>query len=175
MKRSKSASKSNAALWFVVIILLCIIAALAWMQFRAPAAAKNAKANLAAPSAPAAVKKYASAEASSTAPLSAQVVVSSPVSGASVERSFTVSGVAPNGWYFEAVFPIQVRDGNDDLIATGQGKAESDWTAAGPVPFSATITLDQQYSGPANLILLKDNPSGLPENMDEVTVPIIVI
>ena len=115
------------------------------------------------------------ATASSSAPLSAQVSVTSPASGASVERTFTVTGVAPNAWYFEAVFPIQVRDGDDNLIASGQGQAQSDWTTPGPVRFTATITITRTYSGPANLILLRDNPSGLPENFDEVTIPIIII
>lgn len=92
-----------------------------------------------------------------------------------MERTFTVTGVAPNAWYFEAVFPIQIRDADDNLVATGQGHAQSDWTIPGPVPFTATITITNVYSGPADLILLRDNPSELPENSDEVTIPIIVI
>ena len=112
--------------------------------------------------------------ASSTELLSASVTVSTPVANATVGRAFAIAGVAPNGWYFEAVFPIQVRDPDDNLIATGQGHAESDWTIAGPVPFTASIALDGDYSGPADLILLRDNPSGLPENDDEVTVPIVI-
>ena len=112
---------------------------------------------------------------SSTEPLSAHVTVNTPRSGASVERTFTISGVAPGPWYFEAVFPIQIRDADDNLIATGHGQAQGDWMVEGPVPFSATISIDRPYSGPADLILLRDNPSMLPENSDEVTIPIIII
>ena len=112
--------------------------------------------------------------ASSIEPLSTNVTVSAPAPNTIVGKTFTVSGIAPNGWYFEAVFPIQVRDPNDNLIATGQGHARGDWTAAGPVPFTSSITLDANYSGPADLILLRDNPSGLPQNSDEVTVPIVI-
>jgi hypothetical protein len=112
--------------------------------------------------------------ASSTEPLSASVTVSAPVPNSTVGKTFAVTGIAPNGWYFEAVFPIQVRDPNDNLIATGQGHAQNDWTVAGPVAFTSSITLIGDYSGPADLILLRDNPSGLPENDDEVTMPIVI-
>ncbi len=107
-------------------------------------------------------------------PLSKNVSIFAPASGASVEQTFDVAGIAPNAWYFEAVFPIQVRDPEDNVIARGQGQAQSDWTTPGPVPFKATITLNAPYHGSATLILMKDNPSGLPENDDSVTLPIVI-
>ena len=112
--------------------------------------------------------------ASSTQPLSARVIVSTPAAGERVGRSFSISGVAPNTWYFEASFPIQVRDPHDNLIATGHGQAQSDWMVEGLVPFTSSLVITGTYAGPASLILLRDNPSGLPENMDLVTIPIII-
>ena len=100
--------------------------------------------------------------ASSTEPLSTSVYIAVPLSGATVGKTFAVSGTAPSGWYFEAVFPIQVRDPNDNLIGSGQGQAQSDWTVAGPVAFTASITLDTNYSGPADLILFARQPVGTP-------------
>jgi hypothetical protein len=156
----------------ISIVLLVIIVVLSWFLVTTP----RSTVITAATSTPAThTTTQASGTKPSTVPLSASVKVTAPASGASVERTFTVSGVAPNGWYYEAVFPIQIRDGDDNLIASGQGKAQSDWTVSGPVPFSATITVPANFSGPANLILLRDNPSGLPENFDEVTVSIIII
>jgi hypothetical protein len=164
--------KSNKIWIAIIVILLIIIIVMTWYLVVTPSknAALTAPATSTVPSTKAAIST-----ASSSEPLSARVKVFSPASGASVERTFTISGVAPNAWYSEAVFPIQIRDGDDNLIASGQGHAQSDWTVDGPVPFIATITVTRVYSGPANLILLRDNPSGLPENSDEVTIPIIVI
>ncbi len=160
--------KSNKIWIAIIILLLVVIVVMAWFLATTPGPAVTVT--------PTPVTATTTAtSASSSAPLSASVAVASPASGASVERTFTVTGVAPNGWYYEAVFPIQVRDGDDNLIASGQGQAQSDWTVQGPVRFSATITIPDSYSGPANLILLRDNPSGLPQNFDEVTLPIIVI
>ena len=42
------------------------------------------------------------------------------------------------------------------------------------VTYSAPSVVVRDYSGPADLILLRDNPSGLPENDDEVTMPIVI-
>ena len=158
--------------WIIVIIVLfLIICVMTWFLVTTPRNPNTVPAvATTTPTAPV----PAPAAASSKAPLSASVSVSSPLPNASVGKTFTVEGVAPNGWYNEAVFPIQVRDGDDDLIASGQGMAESDWTVSGPVRFHATIRLSQTYSGPADLILLRDNPSGLPQNEDEVTIPIII-
>lgn len=167
-------SSSSAVFLLIIFVLLGIIGFLLWSK--SPSSARtapvsSAKAHVAAKGPPASA---ATPAASSTEPLSASVTVSTPVSGAAVGQTFDVAGVAPNGWYFEAVFPIQVRDPDDDLVATGQGRAQSDWTVAGPVKFKATIALSTPYAGPADLILLRDNPSGLPENSDEVTIPITI-
>jgi hypothetical protein len=110
----------------------------------------------------------------STPPLSYTVMLDTPVFGAVVGKTFTVSGKAPGAWYFEASFPIQVRDDNGIVIARTYGQAQSNWMVDGLVAFSATTTIETSYSGPATLILLRDNPSGLPENDDSVSIPIVV-
>jgi hypothetical protein len=165
------ALKSNKKLIGIIFVLLLIICAMAAYLFLKPGSSKVVP--IVKASATTAATKKAPV-ASSTEPLSASVTVSKPLPNTTIGKTFTVAGSAPNGWYFEAVFPIQVRDPNDDLIATGQGRAQSDWTVAGPVAFTTSITLDTNYSGPADLILLRDNPSGLPENSDEVTIPISI-
>ena len=108
------------------------------------------------------------------APLSSRVNVTTPAKRATVKRSFDIAGSAPGNWYFEASFPIQVRDANNAVIGRAVARAEGDWMTEKLVPFKATVTLDAGYSGTADLILLRDNPSGLPENDDSVTIPIVV-
>ena len=113
-----------------------------------------------------------------TAPLHERVVVTIPASGATVGKTFTVTGEAPGNWYFEASFPIEVRDAGNNKV--GQGKvgqgiaqAQSDWMTTAQVPFKADVTVTG-YTGPVTLILMRDNPSGLPENDDSLSVPITI-
>lgn len=105
--------------------------------------------------------------------LSDRVVVMTPASGASVGKTFTVKGSAPGPWFFEAVFPVRVLDVDNNLIAETYAQAEGEWMTKDLVPFTSTVTV-KDYSGPAILVLLRDNPSGLPENDDSISLPIIV-
>lgn len=109
-----------------------------------------------------------------TQPLSARVRVTTPKAGAVVTPSFAVKGEAPGNWFFEASFPIQVRDGEGSVIGRAVAQAKSDWMTTKQVPFEATVTVQSGYHGPATLILLKDNPSGLPEHDDSVSFDITV-
>jgi hypothetical protein len=107
-------------------------------------------------------------------PLSAKVSVTAPVENATVSHAFTVSGKAPGPWFFEAQFPVQVRDPSGKVVGRATGKAKGDWMTTKLVAFEAIMQVDGNYHGPATLILMKDNPSGLPENDDSVTIPITV-
>ncbi|HTR19195.1 MAG TPA: Gmad2 immunoglobulin-like domain-containing protein [Candidatus Paceibacterota bacterium] len=156
----------------LIVILAIVIIVLAWFLFTTPASA---------PTIPPAQNATSTSQtgqsavpASSTAPLDQSVVVTSPLPNATVGHAFTVAGEAPNQWFFEAVFPIKVQDADDNVIGAAQGRAQGDWTVAGPVTFTAQVTVDPSYHGPATLILLKDNPSGLPQNDDSVTIPIVI-
>lgn len=113
-------------------------------------------------------------EPQSAAPLSARVSVTAPAEGSPVGQSFAVEGKAPGNWFFEASFPIQVRSEAGDILARSHGQAKGEWMTTNLVPFTASITLSSAYHGPALLILMRDNPSGLPENDDSVSIPITI-
>ena len=159
---------------FLIALLAIIIIVLAWFLFTTPAVAPTVPASQATTTAQSTQPTSANSSSVSNAPLDTQVVVTTPLPNATVPHEFTVAGTAPNQWFDEAVFPMQVRDANDDLIGTSQGQAQGDWTQPGLVTFTSHMTVDASYEGPANLILLKDNPSGLPQNIDSVTIPITV-
>ena len=114
------------------------------------------------------------AQASTTAPLSMQVVVATPLLNATTSQTFEVKGSAPGQWFNEATFPIQVRDSGGIIIGTSHGKAQGTWMTTNLVPFSASVSVAKSFHGAAKIILLRDNPSGLPENDDSVTIPIAV-
>lgn len=123
----------------------------------------------------------APAEAPVTSPLavvaqgswSDRVSVSAPLAGASVDKTFTVSGTAPGPWYFEASFPIEVQNPQGVVVGTGIAAAQGEWMTENDVAFVATVSV-QTYSGPALLILKRDNPSALPENDGSITIPIVI-
>lgn len=94
-----------------------------------------------------------------------------PHVGAAVSKTFTVKGVARGMWYFEASFPIVVTTVDGTVLVTTPAVAESDWMTTEFVPFSAAV-LVPAYTGPAIVILKKDNPSGDPERDASVSFPI---
>jgi hypothetical protein len=93
--------------------------------------------------------------------------------GGTVLPNFTITGEARGTWYFEADFPVEVRDPDGHVVGRGIAQAQGEWMTTNFVPFSAPIVVEN-YSGPATLILHKDNPSGLPEHDDSVSFPITV-
>ena len=161
--------------WTILIVILAIvIAVLAWLLFATPVSAPTIPAATTTESTTSQTTATDSTSSPQAAPLDTQVTVTTPQPGATVGRTFTVAGTAPGAWFFEAQFPIQVRDATDDTIASNPAQAQGDWETSGLVTFTDTITIDSSYTGPATLILLRDNPSGLPQNDDSVTIPITV-
>lgn len=106
--------------------------------------------------------------------LSERVMVTSPGKGATVGHVFTVAGIAPGPWFFEAQFPVMVRSSDGKTVGRATATAQGDWMTEGQVTFTATMRIDATFHGKAKLVLLKDNPSGLPEHDDSVEIPIVV-
>lgn len=98
--------------------------------------------------------------------------VSAPLPNSSIDNPVMISGEARGTWYFEASFPIKVIDADGKEIGAGHAEAQTDWMTTEFVPFKATITFTSPRTLTGTIILQKDNPSGLPENDDEVRVPI---
>lgn len=93
--------------------------------------------------------------------------------GVNVLPNFTVTGQARGMWFFEASFPIEVLDKDGNQLTMVVAQADGEWMTENFVPFSANVSVGG-YSGPATLILRKDNPSGLPEHDASVSIPIVI-
>lgn len=102
------------------------------------------------------------------------ITIENPFPGAVTGKSFTVMGKARGMWYFEASFPIELRDQNGKVIATGIAQAQGDWMTTEFVPYKAQISAPNSYMGAATLVLKKDNPSGLPDKDASMLVPITI-
>ncbi|MGI5827671.1 MAG: Gmad2 immunoglobulin-like domain-containing protein [Patescibacteria group bacterium] len=89
-----------------------------------------------------------------------------------VESPLEISGEARGTWYFEAQFPVRLENTEGKLIAEGIAQAQDDWMTEGFVPYEATITFQESEAEEGTLVLEKANPSGLPENEEELRVPV---
>lgn len=161
----------TAKIWTVVAILLFIvIIAMVTMLFtlpgKTPAPVATTTPEVVTPTPP--VTETPSVDQ----PLSARVVVRTPAKNSTVGTTFAVTGEAPGNWFFEADFPIQVRDKDGNVIARTFASAQGEWMTTEQVGFASTIIVEGGYKGPATLILVKNNPSGLPEHDDAVEIPI---
>lgn len=100
--------------------------------------------------------------------------VGTPTPGAVTGKPVTILGEARGSWYFEASFPIEIRDTAGTVIATGYAEAQSDWMTTEFVPFTATVNVPSSFIGEAVLTLMNDNPSGLAENARSMSFPITI-
>ena len=98
-----------------------------------------------------------------------------PYPGAVVGKEFVVVGEARGPWFFEATFALEVLSPDGNVIAGTYATAQEDWMTTDFVPFrSEMFDLPSAYTGPATLVLYKQNASGLPENEASISFPIIV-
>lgn len=101
------------------------------------------------------------------------IAIDSPRPNAEITSPLTIEGKARGTWYFEASFGVKLLDANGKTIALVPATAQSDWMTTNFVPYKVTLTFEPQPKGSkGTLILMKDNPSGLPEHDDSLVVPI---
>ena len=98
--------------------------------------------------------------------------ISKPRPNEFIQSPLEIEGEARGYWFFEADFPVQLLDANGKEIATGIAKTSSNWMTEDFVPFEAKIEFQVPATKKGILILEKDNPSGLPENADELQIPV---
>ena len=98
--------------------------------------------------------------------------VSSPQPNSVVSSPLIVTGEARGTWYFEVSFPVKLYDANNNLLAQAPAQALSDWMTTDFVSFSVTLTFPTPSTQTGTLVLEKDNPSGLPQNDDSVSIPV---
>lgn len=100
------------------------------------------------------------------------ITVSNPRPGNMVQSPLTISGQARGNWYFEATFPIAIYDANGRELGRHYAEAEGDWMTTEFVPFKASLEFSQPTTRTGNLVLERSNASGLPENDDQLIIPV---
>jgi hypothetical protein len=101
------------------------------------------------------------------------IQVMTPMPGASVMSPLTVSGKARGPWYFEASFPVEVRDEDGTLLGQGVAQAEGEWMTVEFVPFSVSVQFATPSSKKGYVLLKNDNPSGDPIRDKSISVPVL--
>lgn len=100
------------------------------------------------------------------------IVVESPLPNEVIKSPVVIMGRARGFWFFEASFPVRVVDENNQELAVAVAQAMGDWMTEDFVPFRAEVSFRQPASEKGFVILEKDNPSGLPENADQLNIPV---
>ena len=101
------------------------------------------------------------------------IQVEKPRPNASVKSPLSIQGKARGGWFFEASFPIKIYDENETLLGSTTAQAQGEWMTDEFVDFKARLEFKTPTTKKGKLILEKDNPSGIPENTNQLEIPII--
>lgn len=101
-----------------------------------------------------------------------QVKLTNLLANGQVTSPLRLTGQARGGWFFEAQFPVELRDANGTILVAAPAKAQGDWMTDGFVAFSVDLVFSQPTTATGNLIIKKDNPSGLPEHDATFRLPV---
>lgn len=157
----------------IAVLLFIVILVLTWLLFTLPTPSATPVATT-TPEKQVVTPPPPKETPADNLPLSARVRVTAPKPNTTVGSTFVTSGEAPGNWFFEASFPVQIRDKDGNVIGRTHASAQGDWMTTEQVTFTSTIHIENGYTGPATLILMRDNPSGLPEHDDAVEIPILI-
>jgi hypothetical protein len=101
------------------------------------------------------------------------IIVENPKAGEEISSPLFISGKARGFWFFEASFPIELVDENNNLISQSIVQAKGEWMTEDFVPFETLLNFSNPKTEKGFLIFRKDNPSGLKEHDDELKVPVV--
>jgi hypothetical protein len=89
-----------------------------------------------------------------------RIRVTTPLAGSVVRSPLLVSGRARGPWFFEADFPVHLKDSKGRVVATAIAKAQAPWMTREFVAFEAILHFDTSAQpSPGTLVLVKNNPS----------------
>ena len=98
--------------------------------------------------------------------------IDSPRPNTQIKSPLQIIGQARGYWFFEGDFPAKLLDSNGKELAVGYVTAQTGWMTEDFIPFEGILEFEAPATNRGMLILEKDNPSGLPENADELNVPV---
>jgi hypothetical protein len=91
-----------------------------------------------------------------------------------ITSPFVIRGEARGSWFFEGDFVIELIDEGGEVIRVVIAHAEGDWMTDDFVQFTAYLDFEVFQKKDAELIFIKDNPTGLPEDAIEIHIPVLL-
>ncbi|OGF31478.1 hypothetical protein A2533_01390 [Candidatus Falkowbacteria bacterium RIFOXYD2_FULL_35_9] len=91
-----------------------------------------------------------------------QIVVLTPIVGATVSNPINFSGRARGTFFFEGSFPVSLRKPNGEVVASSFATAQGEWMTTEFVNFTGQLEFNYADidDGRMNLVFTKDDPSG---------------
>ena len=102
-------------------------------------------------------------------------VLTLPIPGSESKTPIQIAGTAPGPWFFEASFPVELRNKEGELLGQAPAHATEEWMTTKPVHFSTTVQFIVTKRTDAVIVLRKSNPSGLPEKDASYEIPTVLI
>ena len=100
------------------------------------------------------------------------ICVSAPRPNQTISSPLVLEGEARGVWFFEASFPARLFDDDGNEIPVAIAQAQGEWMTEDFVPFLATLEFETPDTEQGMLVFEKDNPSGLPEYADQLSMPV---
>lgn len=104
---------------------------------------------------------------------SEMIEIENPTQNMDISSPLTIKGEAKGYWYYEGLFTIKLYTANDSLLAETTAEADGKWMTEQFVPFETTITFETPDDQRGRLVFERANPSGLPQNEQSHTLPVI--
>lgn len=99
--------------------------------------------------------------------------VSAPRPNQRVESPLVVEGEARGSWFFEGSFVVFLLNREGNVIASATAEAQREGIPEDFVPFRAVLEFRKPSTQVGLLLLQKEESAGLPEDDDELFIPLI--
>ncbi len=72
------------------------------------------------------------------------ITITAPTSHSVITSPTSLTGKARGYWFFEGSFPVELRDGSGNVVATSVAQADGEWMTENFVQFTSTLSGQQQ-------------------------------
>lgn len=100
------------------------------------------------------------------------IVVDTPRIGNEIISPVTIRGEARGTWFFEGSFPLRIVDEEGVELGRAIATSTKSWMTEDFIPFEAKLDFDVDAGQKGQIILEKENPSGLPENDKSLSIEV---
>jgi len=100
------------------------------------------------------------------------IEIDSPKENQLIQTPLLIKGRARGPWYFEGMFPIDILDGNGNLVKQAIIEAEDDWMTNELVSFETEVDFKKPDTKTGTIVFHKANLAGIPGAANEVRIQV---